>query len=161
MFSVELTGAAELTRRLEALPAAIQSALAAKAASLAEQLKDHVVQDKLSGQVLKARTGALRGAIKAEVLADSDPIVVRIFLSSDIKYAAIQEFGGHTAPHEIRPDKAKALAFLSGGRLVFARVVHHPGSAIPERSYLRSSLADMAGQIITEMKAALVAALKT
>ena len=47
-----------------------------------------------------------------------------------------------------------------GGEEVFARVVHHPGSRIPERSYLRSSLAEMAGQIETEMKAAALEAIQ-
>ena len=44
---------------------------------------------------------------------------------------------------------------------VFARIVHHPGSHIPERSYLRSSLAEMADQIETEMKAAVIDALRS
>ncbi len=33
-----------------------------------------------------------------------------------------------TAPHEIRPKKAKALRFMIGNRVVFSRVVHHPGT---------------------------------
>ena len=33
-----------------------------------------------------------------------------------------------TKPHIIRPKNAKALAFKIGGRVVFAKVVHHPGT---------------------------------
>lgn len=33
-----------------------------------------------------------------------------------------------THPHTIRPRKAKALRFRIGGRVVFAREVHHPGN---------------------------------
>ena len=33
-----------------------------------------------------------------------------------------------TEPHVIRPTRAKALRFLSGGKIVFSRVVHHPGT---------------------------------
>ncbi len=33
-----------------------------------------------------------------------------------------------TRPHTIRPRRAKALRFVVGGRVVFARVVHHPGN---------------------------------
>ncbi|MFD8509719.1 hypothetical protein ACFV27_01035 [Streptomyces antimycoticus] len=33
-----------------------------------------------------------------------------------------------TRPHVIRPRRAKALRFDSGGRTVFAKVVHHPGT---------------------------------
>ncbi|EDY43995.1 hypothetical protein [Streptomyces sp. SPB074] len=33
-----------------------------------------------------------------------------------------------TAPHIIRPRRARALRFQAGGRTVFAAVVHHPGT---------------------------------
>ncbi|MFF2612378.1 hypothetical protein [Kitasatospora sp. NPDC058046] len=33
-----------------------------------------------------------------------------------------------TRPHIIRPRRAKALRFEVGGRTVFAKVVHHPGT---------------------------------
>ncbi|MEU4584873.1 hypothetical protein AB0F92_22700 [Kitasatospora aureofaciens] len=33
-----------------------------------------------------------------------------------------------TRPHIIRPRRAKALRFEIGGRTVFAKVVHHPGT---------------------------------
>ncbi|UQA95611.1 hypothetical protein [Streptomyces halobius] len=34
-----------------------------------------------------------------------------------------------TRPHVIRPRRAKALRFDSGGRTAFAKVVHHPGTS--------------------------------
>ena len=40
------------------------------------------------------------------------------------------------------------------GAPVFAKIVHHPGSQIPARSYLRSALADMGDQILAEFTAA-------
>jgi phage gpG-like protein len=159
MLSVTADTTAALGARLDALPAQIQAALAAKAASLAQALKAHVTDDKLSGQVLHIRSGALRASIGAEVTVDDDSVQARVFSSGDVKYAAIQEYGGHTAPHDIVPNKAQALAFLVGGRPVFAKIVHHPGSAIPERAYLRSSLADMADEIANGLKSALLEAL--
>lgn len=33
-----------------------------------------------------------------------------------------------TSPHIIRPRRARALRFQSGGQTVFATVVHHPGN---------------------------------
>jgi phage gpG-like protein len=68
-----------------------------------------------------------------------------------VKYAAIQEYGGKTSAHEILPVKAQALAFVIGGVQRFARRVEHPGSLIPERSYLRSSLEDMKGEILAAL----------
>lgn len=48
-------------------------------------------------------------------------------------YAAIQNFGGRTSPHVIRPRTKRALSF--GGIVV--RSVNHPGSNIPAREFLR------------------------
>ena len=159
MLTVQLAGADALSERLQNAPAAIQSALRTKAADLAERLRKHVTDDKLSGQVLQTRSGALKASITAEVDDDGGQIVARLFSAGDIKYAAIQEYGGRTAAHDILPDKAKALAFLVHGAPVFAKVVHHPGSQIPARSYLRSALADMGDQIVAEFRDAALDAL--
>ena len=156
MLSVSLEGDDDLAARFQALPRAVQAALHAKAETLAQALKAHVVQDKLSGQVLQVRTGALRDSIAAEVSGDGGRIQVGLFSRGDVRYAAIQEYGGRTPAHDIVPNKAKALAFLAGGHLVFARIVHHPGSTIPARPYLGPALAEMGPQIISELKAAIL-----
>lgn len=142
--------------RLEAMPGEIRAALLRKMDALRLQLEDHVKNDKLSGQVLKVGSGRLRDSIVSELVDDGDALSVTIASSGDVKYAAIQEFGGKTAAHDILPNKAKVLAFVSGGAQVFAKIVHHPGSTIPERSYLRSSLADMRDEIISGLKAAVL-----
>ena len=56
-----------------------------------------------------------------------------IATNGDVKYAAIHEFGGVVPLHEIVPDKAKALAFLLGGKQAFAARVNLPAVAMPER----------------------------
>jgi hypothetical protein len=43
---------------------------------------------------------------------------------------------------------------MAGGALRFARKVEHPGSLIPERSYLRSSLDDMRDEILSALAGA-------
>ena len=40
---------------------------------------------------------------------------------------------------------------MAGGALRFARRVEHPGSVIPERSYLRSSLDEMSDEIVATL----------
>ena len=52
------------------------------------------------------------------------------------------------------PDKAKALAFLVGGKQIFAARVLMPAVTMLERSYMRSSLAEMADEIRDELTAA-------
>ena len=53
---------------------------------------------------------------------------------TNIKYAAIHNFGGTTGPHDIFPLKKKAL-FWPGARHP-VKVVHHPGSKIPARPFM-------------------------
>jgi hypothetical protein len=160
MLSISLEGADALNARLEDLPLAVQAAVRGKSADLAQRLRRHVVDDKLSGQVLRARTGALATSIDADVAVDGDRVIASVFSAGALKYARIQEYGGRTSAHQIAPDKARVLAFIAGGATVYARRVQHPGSTIPERSYLRSSLAEMAGPIAEELKAAVTGALR-
>jgi phage gpG-like protein len=143
-----------LQARLDAFPAALASALLAKAQALGEALVDKVRNEKLSGQVLNARSGALRDSIAAEVTSAGGTVSATVASVGDVKYAAIQEYGGKTAAHEILPSKAAALAFVEGGATRFARRVEHPGSLIPERSYLRSSVEEMADAIVAALAAA-------
>ncbi|MGX5053124.1 phage virion morphogenesis protein [Enterobacter asburiae] len=59
---------------------------------------------------------------------DNDAAVV----GTNVVYAAIQNFGGKTKPHVIRPRNRRALRF--NGR--YAAKVNHPGSDIPARPFL-------------------------
>ncbi len=148
MFALTLDGLEDASGRLEAYPAALAAALDAKAAELAAALVDLIQNDKLSGAVLNLRSGALRDSIVASISADADGVVASVHSTGDVKYAAIQEYGGKTSAHEILPVKAQALAFVIDGAQHFARRVEHPGSLIPKRSYLRSSLDDMRDDIL-------------
>jgi phage gpG-like protein len=127
------------------------ASFAAKSSLLTAALVDKVKNDKLSGGVLNARSGALRDSIVGDVALGADSVSASVGSTGDVKYAAIQEYGGKTAAHEILPDKARALAFFVGGALRFARRVEHPGSTIPERSYLRSSLDEMSPEIVASL----------
>lgn len=155
MLNLTLVGTKELQLELDAMPTAVRSILRTKLHSLQIELKTHI-RDKLSGQVLNVVTGALRRSITAAPLAEiGDTIVAEVFSSGDVKYAGIHEFGGKTAAHDIYPKDAQALHFMMGGNEIFAKVVHHPGSRMPERSFMRSGLADMATRILEEVQAGL------
>ena len=148
MFALEVRGLDETSARFDAYPAALQAALGAKATELATALAD-LVKNKLSGAVLNTSSGALRDSIAAGVTADSDGVLASVGSEGDVKYAAIQEYGGKTSAHEILPVKGDVLAFVSGDGQRFARRIEHPGSVIPERSYLRSALEDMKDEILS------------
>jgi phage gpG-like protein len=150
MFALEVRGLDETSARLDAYPAALQAALGAKATELAATLTD-LVKNKLSGAVLNTSSGALRDSIAASVTADADGVLALVGSEGDVKYAAIQEYGGKTSAHEILPVKGDVLAFVASDGQHFARRIEHPGSVIPERSYFRSSLEDMKDEILAAL----------
>ena len=157
MFDLSLNDAA--SPALATLPDRLRAALAVKSAVLATELQARI-QQKLSGGVLNMKSGALAGSIGVAVDQGSTGITVRLFTSPDVKYAAIHEFGGTIPPHQVVPDKARALAFLVGGKQAFAARVNLPAITMPERSYMRSSLAEMAGEIHDELDVAVVEAIQ-
>lgn len=64
-------------------------------------------------------------------------------VSTHTPYAAYVEYG--TRPHTIVPRRAKVLAFKSGGSMVFARKVNHPGFS--GRFYMRRTAQQTAEKI--------------
>lgn len=74
------------------------------------------------------KSGRLASSIVQQ--SDNDSAAV----GTNVKYAAIQHFGGTTRPHIIRPRNKKALAWATGGHPV--KSVNHPGSKIKARPYL-------------------------
>ena len=157
MFDVSLNDTA--TAALGAMPERIRAALVAKAGVLAAKLQVKIEQ-KLSGEVLQMKSGALAGSIGVTIEETSGGVAVRLATSADVKYAAIHEFGGVIPPQQIVPDKAKALAFLVGGKQAFAARVNLPAIAMPERSYMRTSLAEMADDIRDELAATAIEAIQ-
>lgn len=112
-----------------------------------------LVRGKLSGTVLHVRSGRLLKSIKSEMVENANTVYGRVY-SSGVPYAAIHEYGGRTKPHLILPRNAKALHFMVGGKDVFAARVNHPGSKIPQRSYLRSSLAEIREKVVFDLQEA-------
>lgn len=89
--------------------------------------KSRLVQD-AARKLVRVRTGRLLATIRREwgtgpLGAHVDVVAGKEGLTPYLGY----ELGG-TAPHVIRPTRRKVLRFISGGRVVFAREVHHPGT---------------------------------
>ncbi len=108
---------------------------------------------------LRAVSGRLRGSLRASPAEVSGQSVVS-GIGSNVKYAAIHEFGGRTAPHEIRPKAGAALKFQIGERTVFAKVVHHPGSEIPARAPIQHGIEDRLDSYSKAVSDAIINALK-
>ena len=159
MITSVIVGADRVSGNFKHMPDMAFDAIHATMKRLVIALSRHVKEDKLSGLVLKNRTGNLRRSINETVKLKSDH-EIRGYVGTNSVYAAIHEYGGVTAPHVIMPQNVKALRFIQGGGTVFAKVVNHPGSRMPERSFLRSALSDMKNKIESELSTALIGSIQ-
>jgi len=157
MLSVSITGADAVEADLAALPERVRMALQRELTALSAELASRV-RDKLSGEVLAVRSGLLRDSVVQETGESGSNVYGRVAVEG-VPYAAIHEFGGHTPAHAIAARKVRALHFVAGGKEVFSRRVQHPGSRMPERSYLRATLAAMEAEIAARLQAAVAEAL--
>jgi phage gpG-like protein len=149
MISIQLQGEQRLIARLTALPEQVRISLGRVITKLAIEVERNI-KLKLSGSVLNVRTGVLRASIHHQVLMSATSVTATI--GTGVNYARIHEFG---VPHSWEIPKlksARVLAFEVGGESVFTRRVTHP--ALPERSFERSTLAEMAPYIRAEIDAA-------
>lgn len=150
MISAHIDGVGQLEKRLSRTAALMRSSIYVTIAQLAIKLQRHVMADKLSGQVLRTRTGTLRRSItyRVERVGDSGAAGV---VGTNVRYARIHEYGGTIPAHDIVPRRGTVLAFDWKGKTVFARRVHIPDVKMPERSFLRSALRDMLPEIRQEL----------
>ena len=146
MIGLSLSGFDPLTARLGALPE-----------TLAERLTQEVerldrVERNLSGDVLRQRSGRLAASIAVNVARSG--LRASATVDSDAPYAAIHEYGGTIPARTILPQSARALAFPWRGQQRFFKRVALPAVTLPERSFMRSALAET----LPEIRAALEAA---
>lgn len=104
-----------------------------------------LVKQKLSGDVLKVRTGRLRRSIHYTLENTTNRSTA--IVGTNVEYAAIHEFGGTIPAHVIFPKNKQALKFMMGGQVVFAKRVNIPAVTMPQRSFLQSSLDQMMPEI--------------
>lgn len=156
MFKIEMKGDLDLIARIDKAPEAVRRELTREITAIVIELEGYIKNEKLSGQVLHVVSGDLRRSIHAvlPVIQTATGVMGQVAQSGDVKYGAIHEFGGTTPAHVIEATKGEALHFVMGGKDVFFKRVNHPGSVIPERSYMRSALADKRDSIVDRLQAA-------
>ena len=96
---------------------------------------------------LRNITNRLRGSIRAtpaQVIGTG----VQSTIGSNVKYAAIHEFGGRTRPHKITARNGKALKLFIGGKVILRKSVNHPGSNMPARRYVSGVLEERADRYV-------------
>jgi hypothetical protein len=144
---------------LKEMPAKVQRGLVRVISAAVYDLQQHIVRDKLQGQVLRHGSGHLQRSILARpVEVSGDSVVGRVVVDSTAPYGLYQEYGvAH--PWTIRAKRPGGrLRFAAGGGYVFRREVTHPG--LKERSFMRSALADRRDDIIRRIRASVADAMK-
>lgn len=158
MTTYELIGKDELVRKISEITPNVKANLEKSIFKLVIELQSKVQSDKLSGQVLKTRTGTLRRSIATKVTSDSNGTVGVVGTNSD--YGLMHEFGFKGAENikahlrTIKQAWGKSITPREISVRAFTRTVD-----FPERSFLRSALTEMQGQIISEIDQVIIGAL--
>jgi hypothetical protein len=146
-------------QRLRKLGAAAESGIARAVAKLGIELRNTVQQDKLGGEVLRPRSGALRDSITLRL--EQRQAAFSATVSSDARYAAAQEYGFQgrvdvrASLRRITKAFGRPIAPITIGVGAYSRRMD-----LPPRSFLRSSLDDMAPHIGSEIDDAVREALQ-
>jgi hypothetical protein len=154
MIDLQLLGGAEIARRLDRFAPRLAEELTGSVAGLALRLTRTIQQNKLSGQVLKAATGRLQRSIGQVIGQDGDTVTASVSIPG--RYAAAQEFGFHGIVPVRQHLRQIRQAF---GRSIAPKTIavkaHPMRMNLPERSFLRSALADLeaSGAIRAEIAA--------
>jgi phage gpG-like protein len=149
---------AKLTGATPRLNAAVLAAVQRKAIEV-----QAAVKVKLSGGVLHVRTGTLRRSINQKVTQEGDSTTAVV--GTNVKYAAVHEYGftgdvtvpAHTRNNRRVSDVVTRKTKPGGAQVDVRAYVMH--MHMPERSFLRSTLADFAPSIREDIRTAALNAL--
>lgn len=179
--TAEIRGQQQVIERVRNFTPLLRARITETVERLTIGLQRVVMDEKLSGQVLNVRSGRLRRSIGQTV--QSDGASVTGIVSTAVVYARIQEYGGEIQ-RVSKPGVARLRTDAKGNLLrqelngepshlaVFARKGHkrvrevpfEGGKSytikIPERSFLRSALADQRDLILQDIRSAASGATK-
>lgn len=152
----EIRGDAKVVAYLQSIPQKVQAELLRAITALTYELQSYIQTTKLSGGLLNVRSGALRSSIFTEVTQGSNYIQGRVMVpKGQVPYAGIQEYGGTIAhpggtPYRVIDGRAVFVP-LSAAAASLPRTAAH-SIVIPERSYMRSSLAERRPEIVATIR---------
>lgn len=158
----EVKGDREVIADLRRFDAAARGEIQKGIGRIVLKLLTRVKAQKLSGQALNVRTGRLRRSITQRVEASANEISG--IVGTNVDYAAIHEYG-FKGPVTVK--QHLRLVKQAFGRPLKSPVwstvsTHTKNVSLPERSFLRSALADMksTGVIEAELDASIARAIE-
>lgn len=154
-----MTGDEQVTAYLGAVPGRVYQNILATITRLGFDLKTLIVDKKLSGDVLKRQSGTLAGAQNLNVLEDGGTnVTAQVGFNKATAPWGVWHERGVNHSWLIEAKRAKMLRFMWHGAITFRRSVVHP--PLPERSFMRSALAEIAPRVRPELEAAVAEGLK-
>ena len=117
------------------------------------ELTNNIKSGKLTGQVLKVRTGRLRNSIHNKVNVSTNAVVGTV--STNVKYAAIHEYGFNGSENvkgHLRKIKQAFGKSISPKTIVINSFQRN--MVMPERSFMRTALNEMQARIRNEIDSA-------
>jgi phage gpG-like protein len=155
-----ISGTEELKARFGKVPGAIRSNILAAitAAMIAMQAR---VQQKLSGEVLNNVTGRLRNSINERVVEDG--AVITGSVGTNVVYARPHEYGFNGVVSVRAHVRQQSMAWgklIKGGPITVNVREHAMHMNIPEKSFLRSTLAEQIPDIRARLERAVTAGIQ-
>jgi len=143
--NIEVIGTEQIAKKFQSASQRASQVMREKMQS-ALFLLESGIKDKMSGKVLKVRTGRLRSSVTSRVESAGGDIVGRV--GSNVVYAPVHEYGA-----VITPKRGKYLTFQVDGHWVRVRSVRIPRRPIWEptlkenqekiRSLFRTAFAEL------------------
>lgn len=151
MIRAEVIGDNALVANLRQSSLAAEKGVRDSIARLVLRLQRKVQTEKLTGQVLRVRTGTLRRSIEQIVVAEPDAVVG--IVSTNVRYGRLHEYG-YEGPVNVKGHLRTVVK--AWGRTLKApkkaQVSAHTRQVkFPARSFLRTSLREMQGAVEGEL----------
>lgn len=147
MITMRFIGGTEVVEKLVRMEPEIEKSLLATITRLSIKLQAKVMEDKLSGQVLKTKTGTLRRSITYKINQTQESISGTV--GTNVSYGLTHEFGFHGT--------VNVKAHLRTIKQVYGRPLPAPKQILigehsrmmnlPAKSFLRSALREMKPEI--------------
>lgn len=151
MIEAFASGQDRIETRARGIRALLVQTLIPKINAGMRELQAYIITRKLHGQVLQQRTGNLtRNILQFDAVDTGESLEGTVGLGANAPYGLAHERGA-TIPDRV-PVNAKALSWIGAdGNRIFA--MRAKGFQLPERSFMRSSLAENREQIMQKLRA--------
>ncbi len=147
MLNTGIFGGDDLAKKLGSLAGDVRKEVKDSLVRLSLKLVAKIKAEKLSGRPLKVRTGTLRRSISYR-LSDTGTSMTS-YIGTNVDYAAAHEFGFNgtvTVREHVRQVKQAFGRQLKSPTTATIRA-HQRKMNLPERSFIRSALSEMAPEI--------------